>query len=183
MIGAAIDRTAARSPAFEKIFRNRIDLIYRTNVAGEAGVFLAASAGAGIFASFGNDIMFIISLVITAAVWIQTSFIAGFLREWLFAVFLLIYFWLPGIFILPGDAVQTQAQYDISALLNDISRQVWASPLLRLIPGADVTTSMLIAAGVGILIFLIGSRMRTALKNSSVYCKIRLDNLDISEKQ
>ena len=181
MIGAAIDRTAANSRTFERLFKKRIDLIYRTSIAGEAGIFLAASAGAGIFASCGNDIMFIISLVVAGAVWIQAAFTAGFLREWLYAVFLLIYFWLPGVFIIPGAAVQEQ--YDISQLLNDLSRQIWASPVLRLIPGADITVSMLIAAAVEIIIFLIGSRMRSALKNSSVYCRIRLDNLDNTEKQ
>ncbi len=177
MIGAVIDRAVAGSSAFEKIFRNRINTIYRTNPLSEGAAFLAASAAGGIFASFGNDIMFIITLTIMIAVWIQTAFTAGFLREWLYAVFLLLYFWLPGIFILPAENLQAHTQYMTEDMLSDISCIIWASPLTRLFPWADITTGMLITAAAEILIFLAGSRMRTMLKNSAVYCKIRLEHL------
>ncbi len=177
MIGVSIDRAAAKHPWFEKYFRNMVESSYRSGIVSETAIFLAASAAAGIFASFGSNVLWICSTVIMAAVWIQTSFNAGFMHRWTFAVIEMIYFFVPGIFILPENT-DISAIYGLDRILNDISSYIWASPVKKLLPDAEPTIVMLIIMAVQFLIFVVGYRMRIALKKSAIYCKLRLEQIE-----
>lgn len=175
MLGARIDRFAAKHPLFRKYAEERIDIFFNTGLHVNIDIFITAGITGGLLSHSGNDVLKWGALAAMLLVWLMSAALAGFMKQWMFIFFEAVYFVLPQIIMIPdnGEALR-ETQYFVS----DIVRAVWAYPIAELIPGLDHSTMSYILLVIYILIFLAGTRLRTAAKHSELYCRTRLGQLE-----
>ena len=141
-------------------------------------VVLAASAAAGMFANGQNEILCIASFAVMCAVWLVTSLLAGFLKQWLFLFFATLYFVLPQILILPPVGDATASMSETQYFISDILRYIWESPMDAVFPYFDCMIVSYVMLAVCGAVFLAGLRLRKAAKHSELYCRTRLELMD-----
>ncbi len=175
MLGARIDRFAAKHPSFRKYAEERIDIFFDTELHVNINAFITAGIAGGLLAHSDNIAVKWAALAIMLTVWLMAAMLAGFCKQWAFIIFTAVYFALPQVIIVPdsGEAL-SETQYFIS----DIMETVWAYPFTRLIPQFDFTVDSYIFLVIYILAFLGGLKLRSAAKHSDMYCRKRLGQLE-----
>lgn len=178
MLARKIDSYAASHPAFAKWARERITVFQQTELGSDVAACLVASVAAGLFANGQNGVLFIASFVVMCAVWLVTSLLAGFLKQWLFLFFATLYFVLPQILILPPVGDATASMSETQYFISDILRYIWESPLDAVFPNFDCMIVSYVMLAVCGAVFLAGVRLRRAAKHSELYCRTRLELMD-----
>ncbi len=178
MIIRDIDSFAARHPAFSRYAKERIAVFHDTGLGTNIACCTAASLAAGFFSHGDNSILFWAALAVMLAVWLFSSLLAGFLRQWLFVFFSALYFVLPQILILPPVGDESAAMSETQYFISDILEYIWAGTFTAVFPYISYITISYILFGIYILIFFAGVRLRTAAKHSGLYCKARLEQLN-----
>lgn len=178
MISRTLDSLTSKYPKFAEYCKKHIYYIFDTSDGKNIAVFLSAGIAAGILAGSTNGIIRYASLAAAFTVWIQTSVLAGFMRQWLYIFFSSVYFILPHIFIItPETAAAAQAD-ELAFMISDIVQSVLLRPV-RLIAGEwDLQTVCLIIFGACIVLFISGLRLRSTAKRSDFYCRTRLEQLE-----
>ncbi|MBR5089527.1 MAG: hypothetical protein IK093_08865 [Ruminiclostridium sp.] len=177
MICRTVDRiTADHKPAADYC-RKRILTFFDTSDGRNIAVFIISGVAAGIFAGIPNDIIRYASFAITVAVWIQTSVLAGFLRQWLYIFFAAVWFMLPYVFVIKPDTAEAAQASDIQYMISDLLQAVPLRPMYMIAGEGDPGIVSAIVLLVCIVLFFIGFRARTRAKRSDFYCRTRLEQL------
>ena len=177
MISRTIDSLTSQYPKAAEYCRRRIEIFFDTSDGKNIAIFFVAGIAAGIFTGIQNDIIKYIALGLTAAVWIQTSVLAGFLRQWLFLFFAAVWSMLPYVFVIQPETAEAARASELQLMLSDLLRAVPLRPMYLIAGDGDpqlVSTILLLAV---IVLFFIGFRIRTGAKRSDFYCRTRLEQL------
>ena len=177
MISRTVDSLTSQYPKAAEYCRKRIDVFFNTSDGKNIAVFLISGIAAGIFAGSPNDIVKFAALGLTAAVWIQTSVLAGFLRHWLFLFFTAVYFMVPYIFIIKPETAEAAQASELQYMLSDFLRTVPLRPMYLIAGDGDPQLVSTILLLVCIVLFFIGYRIRAGAKRSDFYCRTRLEQL------
>ncbi|MBO6302798.1 MAG: hypothetical protein J6N15_10215 [Ruminiclostridium sp.] len=177
MISRSIDYLTAEHPAAAEYGRERIKLLFDTSDGRNIAVFLTAGTAASLLALCGSPFISYGALILTFIVWVQTSLLAGFMKQWLYIVVTAGYFMLPYVFILiPGTAEEAQAS-DLQYMLSELMQDVVLSTV-KLLTGGNV--SQLVSGGLFaacLVLFAAGAHLRSTAKRSDFYCRTRLEQL------
>lgn len=177
MISRTVDSLTSNHPKAAEYCRKRIELFFDTSDGKNIVVFLIAGIAAGVFAGCPNDIIKYAALGITAVVWIQTSVLAGFLRQWFFLFFTAVYFMLPYIFVIKPETAEAAQASELQYMLSDLLRTVPLRPMYLIAGDGDPQLVSTILLLVCIVLFFIGFRIRSGAKRSDFYCRTRLEQL------
>ena len=178
MISRTLDSLTSKSPKFAEYCKKHIHYIFDTSDGKNIAVFAAAGIAAGLFAGSDSDILKYASLAAAFIVWIQTSVLAGFMKQWLYIFFTSIYFILPFIFIITPETSQAAQATDPAYMLSDLMQSVILRPVRLAAGDWDVQTVSLIFFGACMILFFFGLRLRSTAKRSDFYCRTRLEQLE-----
>ena len=172
MLGARIDRLGKRYPAFERFMADRIYVFFRTSAAENILVCLTAGIAAGILDSGSTGLIRAAAQVTVIIVWLQCPMLAGFLRQWSFLLFSVIYFLLPTVF-----SEEAEGADSLNILLHQLAERVFLNPERALLPWLPQEILPYILLGGAVTVFIVGNRFRADARGSELYCRTRLEQL------
>lgn len=181
MVIRTIDRLTSEHPKAAEYCKKRIDIFFDTSDGKNIAVFFIAGIAAGIFAGCPNDIIKFTALGLAAAAWVQTTVLAGFLKQWLFLFFTAVYFMLPYVFVIRPDTTEAAQASELQYMISDLLQSVPLRPVYLIAGEGDpqlVSTIMLLVV---IVMFFVGFRIRSGAKRSDFYCRTRLEQLKYRE--
>lgn len=177
MLSARIDRLAAAHPSFRKYAGERIELFFGTSLHANIWACLTAGIAAGILANSPNDVIRVMSFAVLLIVWLFSSLLAGFMKQYPFIFFTAVYYILPQVIIINGEPGTGTGMRETQYFVSDIASAVWVSPFTAVITELDFSTVGYIFFGIYLLIFFLGARLRSSAKHSELYCRTRLEQL------
>lgn len=177
MISTAVDKLTALHPSFAEYCKRRIEYFFDTSDGRNIAVCAVSGIAAGIWAGFGSPVMAYAAAVIAVLAWVQASVLAGFLRQWFFAVFAAAYFMLPYVFVIPtGSEAEAEAD-SFQRTLSELMINVPLLPMELIAGDGDPFFVSLALFGVFFLLFALGAGIRGRAKRSDFYCRTRLEQL------
>ena len=177
MICRTVDSVTSAHPWAAKYCRSRIEIFFDTSDGRNIAVFMIAGITAGIFAGLPNEILRYTALGIAAIVCAQAAVLAGFLRQWLFVFFASLYLMIPYVFIITPDTAEAAQASGLQYLLSDLMQSVVLMPMRRIAGDGDAQLVSIIILLICIVLFFIGTRIRSRAKRSDFYCRTRLEQI------
>ena len=166
-----IDRFMEKHTAFARICRRKLIVLLNSGTLSNIFSCLAVSLAAGLTDIRPGGAAALAVCVIMIAVWIFSAFLGGFLRQWFFIVFAVLYF------LMPAGIIMTAAdEKGVLYELCGVTALKILSPLSEL-TGTELIFPALGAAVVCGILFAAGLFIRERAKRSEFYCLLRIESM------